>query len=243
MAAFFAAVLSAAGSFMSSIRLVHGGIHDGPLRFEDGDFHPAFRWFFVPSSCQLILLLDHGLRPRPTILLCLKWIDGKLWADADGNYLVLITDTLWQMAAEFRVSAPLHMLPPDAGRPVLSFHWLSGKSQREFIVGFEDGGCAFWGLDERWTVKHGACRLFCVDESVFLIVKFHFAADVDKARVSVFEKVKGAYFTPVKDLPQLHVLVKFLCDRNFYAEQQLVNSYERLNPPKVAVVPVCEIHA
>ena len=238
MAAFLAAVLSAAGSFMSSSRL----FHDGTLRLEGGDFHPAFRWWFVASSCQLVLLLDHGLRKRPTILLRLEWIDGKLWADADGNYLVLITDTLWQMVAEFSVSAPLHMLPFDAGRPVLSFHWLSGKSQREFIVGFDDGGCAFYGRDERWTVKHGACRLFFVDESAFLIVKFHFAEDVDKARVSVFEKVNGAYFTPVQDLPQLHVLVKFLCDRNYYAEQQLVNSYERLNPPKVAVVPVSEIY-
>lgn len=234
MAAFLAAVLSAAGSFISSIRL----FQDGTLRLEEGHYHAAFRWFFVPASCQLVLLLDYGLRKRPSIHLCLAWIDGKVWADDHGNYLVMISGTSWSMDAEFKVSAPLHKLPLDAGQPVLAFHWLSGKSQREFIVGFEDHSCAFYGLNEQWTIKHGACRLFYFDARSFLIVKFHYAADVDKARVSVFEKVDGAYFSPVKDLPQLQVFVKFLCDWNKSAAQRLVNSYERLSPPNVTVVPV-----
>lgn len=235
MAAFLAAVLSAAGSFMTSIRL----FLDGTLRLEECDHHDvAFCWLLVPKSCQLILLLDYGLRKRPRIHLCLAWIDGRVWADDQGNFLVMISQTSWPMDAEFRVSAPLHKLPPDAGRPVLVLHWLSGKSQREFIVGFEDDSCAFYGLNEQWTIKHGACRLVYFDARAFLIVKFHYAADVDKARVSVFEKVDGAYFTPVKDLPQLQVLVNFLRDSNYQAAQELVNAYERLKPPNVAVVPV-----
>lgn len=234
MATCFWAYLSTKGAFMVSIALKY----DGTLNLENGDGNKAFRWWYVPESCQLVLLFDYGMRDRPSVILALAWIEGKLWADQHGNYLVLATDTRWPLVTEFRVAVPLTMLPRELEAPVMAYHWLSGSRCREFIVGFQDHGCCFYGRDEQWTQKHGSCRLFRFDEKAFLIVKFHCTADMEKACVSVFEKVQSAYFVPVKEIVQLQGLTKFLTAHHLHEALGLLNSYDRLNMPKVAVLPV-----
>lgn len=211
---------------------------DGTVQVENGEANSAFRWLFVETSMQLVLLIDHAMRPRPLICLLLNWIDGNLWADPAGNYVVFASSTGWPVRTHLRSPVPLASLPSGQDVPVTAFHWLSGKRDREFIVGFQDGTCAYYGRDKQWTAKHGACRLIRFDAHAFLIVKFHYQAVMLSAYVSVFEKSDYECFLPVKEYSRLIVLNEFLTHSNYTAASELVDAYEMTGMPDVAVLPV-----
>lgn len=211
---------------------------DGTVQVENGEANRSFRWWFVETSMQLVLIIDHAMRPRPLICLHLNWIDGKLWADSAGNYVVLTSSTAWPVRTEFRFQVPLASLPYGQDVPVTVFHWLAGKRDREFIAGFQDGSCAYYGRDKQWSATHGACRLIRFDSHVFLIVKFHYQAAISSAYVSVFEKSDYECFLPVKEYSRLIVLNEFLSCSKYAVASELVDQYEMTSMPDVAVLPV-----
>lgn len=213
---------------------------DGTVQVENGEVNGAFRWWFVEQSSQLVLVLDYAMRRRPGVCLAMNWLDGNLWADFAGNFLVMTSDRAWPVARNLRVCLPLALLPQGLPAPVSAYHWLSGKPDREFIVGFNDHTCAYFGRDERWTENHGVCRAFVVNERSFLIVKFHYQAVMQKAYVSVFEESDFAYFTPVKEYPRLCLLSEFLNQNNHHEALSLVNSFDMTRMPNVAVLRVSE---
>lgn len=212
---------------------------DGTVRVENGEANSAYRWWFVETSMQLVLHIDLAMRPRPLTCVCFNWIDGQLWADSAGNYVVFASSTPWPVRTDLRFPVPLASLPCGQDGPVTGlFHWLSGKRDREFIVGFQDGTCAYYGRDKQWTAKHGACRFIRFDAHAFLIVKFHYQAVMHSACVSVFEKSDYECFLPVKEYSRLIVLNEFLTHSNYPAAAELVDAYEMTSMPDVAVLPV-----
>lgn len=229
----FNAKLTTAKGFLVSMTL----LPDGALQIQDSEANAAYRWWFIPESVQLVLLFDVAMGSRPREVLCVAWIESNLWVDKYGNYLLFLSQTGWAMDAALRTPLPRSGMDTFEEKPTAAFHWLTGKKFREFIVGFADGRCAYFGSGHRWTQPHGSLRLVVLGDRTYLLVNFQYLGETPNDPVKVFEMAEGAYYRPVCSYKQRNTFVRLLREHSRGDIIVSLEEFEPLKMPNVVVLP------
>lgn len=233
MDASYHAKLTTAKGFLTSMILMP----EGALQIQDSEVNAAYRWWFIPQSVQLVLVFDFAMGSRPRECMCLDWTESNFWVDKHGNYLLLLSQTGWAMDPVFRTSLPRSGMDAFEKQPTAAFHWLTGKTFREFIVGFADGRCAYYGSGHRWTQPHGSFRTLVLGDRTYLLVNFHYLGEKPNDAVKVFEMAEGAYYRPVDSYKQRHTFVRLLREHSRGDIIVSLEDFEPLKMPKVVVLP------
>lgn len=227
------AKLTTANAFLMPVVLLEGG----GLHLQDVEVNDAYRWWFIKESLQLILLFDYAMGRRPGHVLCLSWTESNLWADAQGNFLLFVSNTGWPMDTVLRMSLPRAGMDTFEQQPKVAFHWLTGKKHREFIVGFEDGRCAYYGAGAAWTQPHGTLRSVVLGDRRYLLVSFHYLGKTPTEPMNVFEMAEGVYYRPLSTYKQRNTLVRLLREHSRGDVIVSLETFEPLKMRNVAVLP------
>ena len=233
MEASYNAKLTTVKGFLMSMIL----LPEGALQIQDSEANADYRWWFNQKSVQLVLLFDYAMGRRPREILCLSWIESNLWVDTHGNYLLLLSQTGWVMDALLRISLPRSGMDVFEQQPTAAFHWMTGKKFREFIVGFADGRCAYYGSGHRWTQPHGSFRIVVLGDRTYLLVNFQYLGETPNDPVKVFEMAEGAYYRPVDSYKQRNTFVRLLRENSKGDIIVSLEEFEPLKMPKVVVLP------